>query len=163
MDPAQHPSWDTARPLMRLPSLPGRRLVRLVRLVLLAALALAVFGWIAAHDPGPGLKLTVRGWVTVAAAAVAVLAIAKHRGNGRRWLFRMLGEYAVIALLAVSLAAASHPQPAHPPAARAKAAAATAAIGPGCPAIAKTRAWVECVLKQASAEADRQAQGQSHR
>jgi hypothetical protein len=77
---------------------------------------LAVVGYVLGHDdPRPGLS--DRGWLTVVLAAVVVATLSVHRsrGVGRAPLARALGEYAVVALLAVLLATAGGPPPAQAP------------------------------------------------
>jgi hypothetical protein len=77
---------------------------------------LAVVGYVLGKDPGPGLSN--RGWLTVvlAAVVVATLSVRRSRSLGRAPLARALGEYAVVALLAVLLvtAGAGQQQPAAP-------------------------------------------------
>jgi hypothetical protein len=69
---------------------------------------LAVLGYVATHDPEPGLSN--RGWLTVVLAAVVVLLLSIHRaarrGPPRAPLARAVAEYAVVALLAALLATA---------------------------------------------------------
>jgi hypothetical protein len=75
---------------------------------------LAVVGYVFRHDPQPGLSN--RSWLTIALAAVVVLLLTAHRAGHRRPprapLARAVGEYAVVALLAVLLATASGQPPA---------------------------------------------------
>jgi hypothetical protein len=73
--------------------------------------ALAVSGFLAvvaytfAHDP-PAPGLSSRGLLTVALAAVVVVALTIHRRHGPRRLSRAVAEYAAVALLATLLTAA---------------------------------------------------------
>jgi len=76
---------------------------------------LAVVGFVLGHDPRPGLSN--RSWLTITLAAVVVLLLTIHRAGRdrppRAPLARAIGEYAVVALLAVLLATASgQPEPA---------------------------------------------------
>jgi hypothetical protein len=99
---------------------------------------LAAAGWILSHDPAPGLALSRRGWVTVAAAVVVAGLIARHRRDGE--LVRTIAEYTVVAVLAVLLVTAS---PDH--------AARVRAYDPrACPPVIQTRAWLTCLWQQAS-------------
>ena len=102
---------------------------------------LAAAGWVLSHDPAPGLALSPRGWVTVAAAVMVAGLLALHR-KGRQ-LARMVLEYAVVAALAVLLTTSS---PDH-------AARAHAHDPNACPPVIQTRAWLECIAHQASAAA----------
>ncbi len=102
---------------------------------------LAAAGWVLSHDPAPGLALSPRGWVTVAAAVMVAGLLALHR-KGRQ-LARMVLEYAVVAALAVLLATSS---PDH-------AARAHAHDPNACPPVIQTRAWLGCIAHQASAAA----------
>ncbi len=72
-------------------------------LPLLAGL-LAVFGWTVAHDPGPGLALSNRGWVTVGLAVLLALLLGRHRAAGSRQLAAALAQYAAVATLTLLLA-----------------------------------------------------------
>jgi len=103
--------------------------------------SLAAFGWVLAHDPGRGLHLSNRGWLTIAAVAVVAGLLAAHRAGGQ--LLRAIAEYAVVAALAVLLATSS---PDH-------AARAHARDPSGCPPVIQTRAWLECIAHQASTAA----------
>jgi hypothetical protein len=115
---------------------------------------LAVFGWVASHDPGPGLALTRRGWLTIVAAAAVLWLISIHRGDGLGHLLRTVAEYAVVFALAVlvTIAATSAQSPAEIQAqarARAQAEAQARAAG-ACPPVMHVRAWVSCLWHQAS-------------
>jgi hypothetical protein len=136
---------------------PATRRTRWLWLVPLAAGLLTVLGWVLAHDPGPGLALSGRGWLQVGLAAALVLLLARHRSDSTWRLLRMLGEYTAVALLAILLvspASVQHPPTPAPqhPAARARAAAEVA--GDACPSIVQLRAWLSC-LWQASQQAAR--------
>jgi hypothetical protein len=125
---------------------PAMRRTRWLWLPPLAAGFLAVFGWVLAHDPGPGLALSDRGWLELALAGLLVLLLSLHRSDSTVRLLRMLGEYAAVALLAVLLVTPAGVQPApasQPPAARARAAAEIA--GDTCPPVAQFPAWVACL------------------
>jgi hypothetical protein len=126
-------------------------------LVPLVGCFLAVFGWVASHDPGKGLALSRRGWLTLAAAAALVWLISVHRSDGLGHLLRMLGEYAVVFALAVlvTIAAGTAPSPAEIQArAQAQAQAeAQARVAGACPPVLHVRAWLSCLWHQASQEA----------
>jgi hypothetical protein len=139
---ARHP---VAVPLFPSRSGPRPRLLALVGLCLLLA------GWLA------GLTRSGRGWLTIGLAALLVVLLAvHHRDGGRRWLARVICEYAVVAALAVLLVAAGvHPQPAHQPG-RARASAA----GELCPSIVRDVAGGVCDRLEAlwrKAKADQRA------
>jgi peptidoglycan/LPS O-acetylase OafA/YrhL len=131
-DPGWTPQFALPRP---------RRLTQRTRwlwAVPIVAGGLAVFGYVASHDPGRGLALSNRGWLTIAAAAIVAALVAARRSEGLGQLLRTVAEYAVVAALAVLLAtAAPHPtaRPAH---------------GAGCPPVVQVRAWVSCLWQQAS-------------
>jgi hypothetical protein len=107
----QFPGWD---PLPDAGSLPFRAARSLARwwwpLSAIVGFLLLV-GYTLAHDPDPGMSN--RGWLTVvlAAVVVATLSVRRTRGIGRAPLARALGEYTVVALLAVLLATAGSQQP----------------------------------------------------
>src|SRR6266511_4600832 len=118
---------------------PALQRTRWFWLVPLAAGFLTLLGWVLAHDPGPGLAPSNRGWLEIGLAGLLVLLLSLHRSASTRRLLRMLGEYAAVALLAVLLvtpASVQHaPAPAgRQPAARARAAAEIA--GDTCPSVA---------------------------
>ena len=69
--------------------------LRLV-LLLLVPLVLLIAGG------ATGLLNHTRGWVMFALACTVLFMVARHHGGGRAWL-AVLGEYAVIAVLAVLL------------------------------------------------------------
>jgi hypothetical protein len=138
------PGWEL--PLQPMPH-PGQypERTRWLWLVPLAGGFLAVVGWVLAHDPGPGLALSDRGWLTIIAAAAVVLLLAVHRNDGWRRLLRAIAEYTVVATLAVLLAttATSSGQAPATPNARAQEAGV-------CPSVLQTRAWLTCLWHQAS-------------
>jgi hypothetical protein len=119
----------------------GRDRTRWLWAVPLLGGVLAVAGWILSHDPAPGLALSRRGWITVAAAVVVAGLLARHRRDGE--LVRAIAEYTVVAVLAVLLATAS---PDH-------AAKAKAHDPHTCPPVIQTRAWLTCLWQQASTAA----------
>jgi len=128
-------------------------------MVALAGILLGLFAWVVAHDPGPGLALSRRGWITLAGAALVAVLVAKRRSERLLQFARRIGEYALVVFVAVALATAAPASPTDPaPAEQAQAKAATAApaFGTGCPGIARTRAWLTCLLKQANDQADQQ-------
>jgi hypothetical protein len=155
-------------PVMQRP----RRLVERTRWLWLVPLVIAfvaVFGWVASHDPGPGLALTNRGWLTIVFAAVVLVLITAHRGDGLGHLTRMLVEYAVVFALAVlvTIAATSANSPAElraqaqaqAQAAQVQAQAQAQARAAGaCPPVIRVRAWLSCLWHQAGeATKDQQA------
>jgi hypothetical protein len=148
-DPIAPVGWGMPHPALQRPS----RLVERTRWLWLIPLVvgfLAVVGWVASHDPGKGLALSNRGWLTLAVAALLLVLIGNHRLDGLGHLVRMVAEYAVVAALAVLLATAA--STAHSPAelqARARAQAAARAAG-ACPPVTQTRAWLSCLWHQAS-------------
>ncbi len=122
---------------------------------------LTVFGWVASHDPGKGLALSNRGWLTIAAAAALMVLLSVHRTEGFGHLARVVAEYAVVAVLAVLVATSAAGVPQQAPAApdtRAQAQARAEAAG-ACPSVLHTRAWLACLWHQASqaAKTDQQA------
>src|SRR6266540_1990591 len=149
------PGWGmgTLHPAMQHP----RRLVERTRwlwLIPLVGSFLAVIGWVASHDPGPGLALTRRGWLTIAAAAALLVLIRVHRGDGLGHLLRMLAEYTVVFALAVlvTTTATTAQSPAELQArtqAQAQAQAQARAAG-ACPPVVHVRAWLSCLWHQAS-------------
>jgi hypothetical protein len=132
---------------------PGRLVqrTRWLWLVPLVGCFLAVIGWIASHDPGPGLALSSRGWLTIAAAAAVLALISVHRGDGLGHLLRTVAEYAVVFALAVlvTTAATAANSPAEIQAAQAQAEAQARAAG-ACPPVVHVRAWLSCLWHQAS-------------
>ena len=152
------PGWGMLHPVMQRPG----RLVERTRwlwLVPLVGSFLAVIGWVASHDPGPGLALTNRGWLTILAAALVLVLVTVHRGEGLGHLVRMLAEYAVVFALAVlvttTVTTAQSPAEIQARAeaqAQAQAEARARAAG-ACPSVVKVRAWLSCLWHQASQEA----------
>jgi hypothetical protein len=124
------------------PALPqpaqARQRTRWLWTVPLLAGSLAAFGWVASHDPGPGLHLSNRGWLTIAAAVVVAGLLAAHRAGGQ--LLRAIVEYGVVALL-VALLATATPD---------RAARARAHNPRACPPVVQTRAWIGCLWQQAN-------------
>jgi hypothetical protein len=146
------PHLGMLHPVMQQPV----RLVERTRwlwLVPLVVAFLAVFGWVASHDPGPGLALSNRGWLTMLATAAVLVLLTVHRGDGLGHLLRMLAEYAVVFALAVlvTIAASSAQSPAEIQArtqAQAQAEAQARAAG-ACPPVLHVRAWLSCLWHQA--------------
>jgi hypothetical protein len=155
-DPITHPGWGMGmlHPAMQHPG----RLVERTRwlwLIPMVGSFLAVVGWVASHDPGPGLAVTGRGWLTILAAALVLVLLTIHRGDGLAHLLRMLAEYAVVFALAVlvTLAATTANSPAELQAraqAQAQAEAQARAAG-ACPPVVQVRAWLSCLWDQAKA------------
>jgi len=153
------PGWGmgTLHPAMQHP----RRLVERTRwlwLIPLVGCFLAVIGWVASHDPGPGLALTNRGWLTILTAALVLILVTIHRGDGLGHLLRMLAEYAVVFALAVlvTIAATSANSPAEIQAraqaqAQAAQAQAQARAAGACPPVVQVCAWLSCLWDQAKA------------
>ncbi len=134
-----------------LPQPSGLRL----RLLALIAAVLLMAGWFA------GLMRSGRGWLTIGLAVLVVVLLAVHRRDGgRRWLARVVCEYAAVALLAalLVLAAGGAPQQ-HPAHHRPTTAGATGEL---CPAVVREAAGglcnrVEALWRNAKARADQQA------
>lgn len=138
---------------------PAIRRTRWFWLVPLAAGFLTVLGWVLAHDPGPGLAPSNRGWLELGLAALLVLLLSLHRSDSTARLLRMLGEYAAVALLAVLLASPAGVEHAPAPANRHPAPrpdAAAELAGDACPSVMQLRAWLSC-LWQAGQEAARRS------
>jgi hypothetical protein len=143
-------------PVMQRP----RRLVEPTRwlwLVPLVGSFLAVIGWVASHDPGPGLALTNRSWLTILAAALVLVLITVHRGDGLGHLLRMLAEYAVVFTLAVlvtttvtSAQSSAEIQARAQAQAQAAQAQAQARAAGACPSVIHVRAWLSCLWHQAA-------------
>jgi hypothetical protein len=133
----------------------ARERTRWLWIVPLAAGFAAVLGWTFAHD-SPGRGLSDRGFATIILAGLAVVDLIEYRSSGGRWWWlRPVGDYAVVAALAVLLVTAPtaknghHARPAPPPAALA-----SALDGTGCPGPTKYRAFLACWLYRAAAAAD---------
>jgi len=138
---------------------PATRRTRWLWTVPLAAGFLTVFGWVAVHDPGPGLSLSDRGWLEVGLAGLLVLLLAVHRYDSTWRLVRMLAEYAAVALLAVLLVTATGMRQTPAPAAKhpaARAGTAANVAGDACPSVVQVRDWLAC-LWQAGQEAARRS------
>src|SRR6266496_998598 len=114
---------------------PATRRTRWLWTVPLAAGFLTVFGWVAVHDPGPGLSLSDRGWLEVGLAGLLVLLLA------------------VLLVTATGMRQTPAPAAKHP-AARAGTAANVA--GDACPSVVQVRDWLAC-LWQAGQEAARRS------
>jgi hypothetical protein len=152
--------WGMPHPALQPPGRVIQR-TRWLWLVPLVVGFLTMFGWVASHDPGQGLALSNRGWLTIATAAVLLGLLSVHRNDGLGHLVRMLAEYAVVAVLCVLLTTtAGVTDKQHTSDAGAKA---EAALGPGCPPVAQVRAWLTCLWHQATeaskAKADHQSSG----
>jgi hypothetical protein len=153
-DPVWSPFGPLAHPAQRFqrPWAPNR--TRWLWLVPLAAGFLSVLGWVASHDPAPGLALSRRGWITIAAAAAVAVQLAIHRRDGVRGLLRAIAEYAVVLTLAVLMATtpavSASGAGGHQGASDAKANAKTAAGAAACPSVAHARLWLACLWHQAS-------------
>jgi hypothetical protein len=135
------PGWEL--PFQPMPH-PGQHTerTRWLWLVPLATGFLAVVGWVLAHDPGPGLALSDRGWLTIIAAAAVVLLLTLHRNDSARRLLRAVAEYTVVAILAALLATTGPSKAPTTPDSRTQAAT--------CPSVLQTRAWLTCLWHQAS-------------
>ncbi|SRR6266498_999212 len=119
-----------------MPLVHGAGPVRRWRLLAVVALCVLVVGWLF------GLTATARGWLTMGLTVLLVALLRAHRGNGARWLARVLCEYAVVGVLAVLLATplGPQPQPTHRQPGRATASAATEL----CPPIVQGVAGALC-------------------
>ena len=112
---------------------------------------LAVFGWTVAHDPGPGLALSNRGWVTVGLALLLALLLAKHRAASARQLTAALAQYAAVAALTLLLTLAPQApakvqaRPAPRPSAQ------TLDLTEGCGSVSLK--WVKCLWDRTGAKA----------
>jgi peptidoglycan/LPS O-acetylase OafA/YrhL len=135
------PGWELPFPSMPYPGQYTER-TRWLWLVPLAVGFVAVLGWVLAHDPGPGLALSDRGWLTIIAAAAVVLLLALHRNDGWGRLLRAIAEYTVVAILAALLATSGSSRAPATPDAHTQAAT--------CPSVLQTRAWLTCLWHQAS-------------
>ena len=134
-------------PAAPLPQGSGLRL----RLLVLVAAVLLMAGWFA------GLLRSGRGWLTIGLAVLVVVLLAVHRRDGgRRWLARVVCEYATVALLAALLVLAAGGAPQQHPAHRRPTTAGTA--GQLCPLVVREVAGglcdrVEALWRQAKAKA----------
>ena len=140
------------------------RWLRWLGLAAVSVAVLALVAFVIDHDdPQPGLS--DRAWLTLAAAAVLLVALGIHYRRGSLALLRAVAEYATVALLAVLLTITAQPAPAAPPgqAAKQQAAkppaaeqpagrvgAAGTATGDGCPPVRQMFAWVGCLWRQAN-------------
>jgi len=132
-----------------LPALPVR--TRWLWVLPLLAGLLVIFGWTVAHDPGPGLALSNRGWATVGLAVLLALLLGKHRAAGGRQLAAALTQYAMVAaltlLLALSPQAPNHGGATPTPRQSAQALDLTE----GCGSV--SLAWVKCLWDRTGAKA----------
>ena len=112
---------------------------------------LAVFGWTVAHDPGPGLHLSNRGWATVGLGVLLALLLGKHRAAGGRQLAAALAQYAAVAALTLLLTlnpqapAKVQARPAPRPSAQAL------DLTEGCGSVSLK--WVKCLWDRTGAKA----------
>jgi len=157
-DPIAGAGWGMPHPAMQRPGRLAER-TRWLWLVPLVVGFLTVFGWVASHDPGKGLALSNRGWLTIAAAAALMVLLSVHRTEGFGHLARVVAEYAVVAVLAVLVATSAAGVPQQAPAAPDTRAQARAEAAGACPSVLHTRAWLACLWHQASqaAKTDQQA------
>ena len=136
-------------PPAALPALPVR--TRWLWVLPLLAGLLVIFGWTVAHDPGPGLALSNRGWLTVGLALLLALLLAKHRAAGGRQLAAALAQYAAVASLTLLLTFAPRApakvqaRPAPRPSAQAL------DLTEGCGSVSLK--WVKCLWDRTGAKA----------
>jgi hypothetical protein len=138
------PGWELGFSPMPRPSQYAQR-TRWLWLTPLVGGFLAVVGWVLAHDPGPGLALSHRGWLTIVAAAAVVLLLVVYRNDSLGRLLRAAAEYAVVATLAVLLTTTTSANHGREPAA-----SDAHARGAVCPSVVQTRAWLACLWQQAN-------------
>jgi hypothetical protein len=150
-DPVWSPFGPLAHPAQRGPA---RARTRWLWAVPIMAGILTVVGWTLSHDTAPGLALSKRSWITVAAAAVvAILLAAHHRRGGGRLALRVALEYAAVALLVFLVATASAAPSASPTNGKAHPTRAEA-IASACPSVTKPVARATCLWQQTSKAAN---------
>jgi hypothetical protein len=138
------------------------RWLRWLGLTAVVAAVLALVAFVIDHDDPRQPGLSDRAWLTLAAAAVLLVALGLHYRRGGLALLRAMSEYAVVALLAVLLTLTALPAPpaeqsaANRPRPPANRPAATPAgpqakgAGAGCPAVVQVPAWLACLWHQAN-------------
>jgi hypothetical protein len=134
---------------------------------------LALVTFVIGHDDPRRPGLSDRAWLTLATAALLLVALSIHQRLGALALLRAVAEYAVVALLAVLLTLTALPgadqpsnqssagrapaqqqaanrarPPSRPPVNTAGPAAGRA--GDGCPAVKRVPAWLACLWRQAN-------------
>jgi hypothetical protein len=154
MQRATDPTWSPFGQFAQLPRPKPRATTRWLWAVPLIFGALAVLGWTLSHDQAPGLALSRRSWITLAAATVVAILLAAHRRRGGgRLALRVALEYAAVALLVFLVATASAAPSASPTKGKAHQTRAEA-IASACPSVTKPVAWATCLWQQASKAAD---------
>jgi hypothetical protein len=148
-DPVWSPFGPLAHPAQRGPT---RARTRWLWAAPILAGMLAVAGWTLTHDQVPGLALSRRSWITLAAAAtVAILLVAHRRRGGGRLALRVALEYGAVALLVFLVATAAGPPPtAHPPTRGKTHQTRAQELAGACPSVARPLAWASCVWAEAS-------------
>jgi hypothetical protein len=118
---------------------------------------LTVLGWVLSHDTEPGLALSRRSWITLAAAAIVAILLGAHRRRGGAKLAaRVALEYGAVALVValVTTAPAATPGGAQSPAETKTHQTRAEAIAGACPSISRPVAWASCVWAEASKAAN---------
>jgi hypothetical protein len=151
------PSWSPFGQFAQLPRPKPQATTRWLWAVPILAGALAVLGWTLTHDQVPGLALSRRSWITLAAAAtVAILLVAHRRRGGARLAARVALEYAAVALLVFLVATAGGQRSGPLPSARAETKThqthqtRAETIAGTCPSVSRPVAWASCVWAEAS-------------
>jgi hypothetical protein len=145
------------------------RWLRWTCLAVAALAVLALVSFVISHDDPRKPGLSDRAWLTLAAAALLLVALSVHHyAGGARRLLRALTEYTVVALLAVlltvtALPAATRPAANQPAANRAPAQQSAATrpaanptspqakgAGDGCPPVKRVPVWLACLWRQAN-------------
>ena len=146
----QHPAGWTPPRIAAIP-----RWLRLLPVLAWIVGVLGVLGWVAAHDPAPGLRLSSGGWVTVVTlAGVGYLAWDRRRKGGTWALLRWTGESALAVTMVVSLLMLAR-APAATPALMAQARVGNALKAAGhCPPPSDPLAWLSCLRRVTSATPD---------